>query len=128
MTKKNMKPRRIHHVQITVAAEDVPRAREFYCGLLGLEEIEKPLALKARGGFWMRLADQEIHVGVEEKQGMPLTKAHIAYEVADLGLWRAILSNAGVPIAISVPIPGYERFEFRDPFGNRVELIQPAKR
>jgi hypothetical protein len=23
-----------------------------------------------------------------------------------------------------VPIPGYERFEFRDPFGNRVEFIQ----
>jgi hypothetical protein len=24
-----------------------------------------------------------------------------------------------------VPIPGYDRFEFRDPFGNRVEFIRP---
>jgi len=23
-----------------------------------------------------------------------------------------------------VPIPHFERFEFRDPFGNRVEMIQ----
>jgi hypothetical protein len=24
----------------------------------------------------------------------------------------------------SVPLPGHDRFEFRDPFGNRVEFIQ----
>jgi hypothetical protein len=26
-----------------------------------------------------------------------------------------------------VPIPGSERFEFRDPFGNRVELIERSR-
>ena len=25
----------------------------------------------------------------------------------------------------SVPIEGFERFEFRDPFGNRCEIIEP---
>jgi hypothetical protein len=30
----------------------------------------------------------------------------------------------GIEIGDSVPIPGYARFEIRDPFGNRVEFIQ----
>jgi hypothetical protein len=29
-----------------------------------------------------------------------------------------------IDIIEGVPIPGFERFEFRDPFGNRVEMIQ----
>jgi hypothetical protein len=36
------------------------------------------------------------------------------------------LLAAGAQILESVPIPGYRRFEFRDPFGNRVEFIQPV--
>jgi catechol 2,3-dioxygenase-like lactoylglutathione lyase family enzyme len=113
---------RIHHVQITVVPEDTDRARHFYCNLLGLTEVEKPEALKPRGGFWMQLGDQQIHVGVEPKEGQ--TKAHVAYQVDDLAAWRAKLRAAGVEIGTSVAIPGFERFEFRDPFGNRVEFIQ----
>ena len=48
----------------------------------------------------------------------------MAYAVTDLAGWRARLTEAGVEILDGVPIPGYERFEFRDPFGNRFELIQ----
>jgi hypothetical protein len=33
---------------------------------------------------------------------------------------------SGFEIGDAVPLPGFERFEFRDPFGNRVELIQPV--
>jgi len=36
-----------------------------------------------------------------------------------------LLKEHGIEILDSVPIPGYERFEFRDPFGNRVECIKP---
>jgi catechol 2,3-dioxygenase-like lactoylglutathione lyase family enzyme len=115
---------RIHHVQITVAPEDTERARDFYCTVLGLTEVEKPDALKPRGGFWLQLGNQQIHVGVEPKDGE--TKAHVAYQVDDLAAWRAKLTAAGIEIGTSVPIPGFDRFEFRDPFGNRVELIQPA--
>ena len=121
-----MKPIRIHHVQITVAPDEVEQARAFYCDVLGLEEVEKPEALKPRGGFWLALADQQIHVGVEDRQGQKPTKAHIAYQVDDLSAWRQRLEAAGISIGESVPIPGFARFEFRDPFGNRVELIQPT--
>jgi catechol 2,3-dioxygenase-like lactoylglutathione lyase family enzyme len=115
----------IHHVQITIPTGAEEQARSFYCGLLGLAEIPKPAALQGRGGFWLQVGDREVHVGVEEGVERQATKAHIAYAVSDLASWRARLSAAGVKLLDSTPIPGYERVELRDPFGNRVELIQP---
>jgi hypothetical protein len=44
--------------------------------------------------------------------------------VDDLEQWREKLSAAGCSIQDGIPIPGMERFEFRDPFGNRVEFLQ----
>jgi catechol 2,3-dioxygenase-like lactoylglutathione lyase family enzyme len=38
----------IDHVQITVPASAVADARAFYCGLLGLQEVEKPVLLQER--------------------------------------------------------------------------------
>lgn len=105
---------------------DVEEARSFYCGLLGLAEIDKPQSLAARGGFWVRIGDQQLHIGVEDGVDRAATKAHVAYEVDDLDAWRRRLAAAGVEIGQSVPIPGYDRFEFRDPFGNRVEFITPT--
>jgi hypothetical protein len=52
------------------------------------------------------------------------TKAHLAYEVTGLDLWRYRLAEEGIEVFESVSISGYERFEFRDPFGNRVEMIE----
>jgi catechol 2,3-dioxygenase-like lactoylglutathione lyase family enzyme len=114
----------IDHVQITVPANAVADARAFYCGLLGLREVEKPAALQERGGFWLQAGDRQVHVGTEEGVERHITKAHVAYAVTDLASWRARLAAAGVEILDGIPIPGYARFEFRDPFGNRVELIE----
>ncbi|MDX1995796.1 MAG: VOC family protein [bacterium] len=119
--------RRVNHVQITLpkGAEDAGRA--FYCGVLGLREIPKPEALQGRGGFWLEVGDTPVHVGTEDGFDRRSTKAHIAYEVANAAYWLEKLRQVdGVEIADSIPIPGYERFEFRDPFGNRVEIIQPT--
>lgn len=117
---------RVHHVQITVAADDVPAARRFYCEVMGLAEVEKPDSLKGRGGFWMQLGDVQVHVGTEAGVDRAATKAHVAYAVDDVAAWRGVLERAGVKILESVAIPGFERFEFRDPFGNRVEMIAPV--
>ena len=116
----------IDHVQITVPTHAVAEARAFYCGLLGLREVEKPVALQGRGGFWLQVGDRQVHVGTEEGVERHTTKAHVAYAVTDLAGWRAGLAAAGVTILDWIPIPGCARFEFRDPFGNRVELIGPA--
>jgi catechol 2,3-dioxygenase-like lactoylglutathione lyase family enzyme len=114
----------IDHVQITVPRGQEPAARDFYCGVLGLAEIEKPEALKPRGGFWLQVGDRELHVGTEEGVDRRATKAHVAFAVDDLAFWRMRLAAAGMVPEDGVPIPGCERFEFRDPFGNRLELIQ----
>jgi catechol 2,3-dioxygenase-like lactoylglutathione lyase family enzyme len=114
----------IHHVQITVPKGEERAARKFYCGLLQLPEVEKPDVLRARGGFWLAAGDRNVHVGTEESVNRNVTKAHIAYAVDDIAAWRIRLSAAGVQVEEGIPIPGYSRFEFRDPFGNRVEMIQ----
>lgn len=115
----------IHHVQITVAAADVEAARDFYCGVLSLLEVAKPESLAGRGGFWLQVGDRQLHVGVEEGVDRQRTKAHVAYQVSDLAAWRERLTAAGIPALASVAIPGFDRFECRDPFGNRLEFIQP---
>jgi catechol 2,3-dioxygenase-like lactoylglutathione lyase family enzyme len=116
----------IHHVQITVPEGQERAAREFYCGVMGLREVEKPQSLKGRGGLWLAVGDLQVHVGVEGGVERARTKAHVAYQVTDLAKWRDRLERAKVAILDSAPIPGYRRFVFRDPFGNRVELIQPV--
>ena len=113
----------LHHAQITIPRGQEAQARAFYCDLLGLHEIEKPDSLKGRGGFWVMVGDQQLHIGVEDGVTRSQTKAHLAYQVADLAGWQAYLLANGVSIGDSIPIPGYARFEFRDPFGNRVEFI-----
>jgi catechol 2,3-dioxygenase-like lactoylglutathione lyase family enzyme len=115
---------RIHHVQITVPTRSETDARAFYLGVLGLHEIAKPTALKARGGFWCELAGQELHVSLEDGPDRHASKAHLAYQVTDLEHWRQRLHAAGCVLLESIPIPGYARFETRDPFGNRFELIE----
>lgn len=115
----------IHHIQITVAPDQVEAARQFYCGVLGLPEIPKPVSLQARGGFWVMAGSRQVHIGIEDGVNRQATKAHIAYHVQGLGEWQQHLEAQGISIGDSVPIPGYDRFEFRDPFGNRIEFIQP---
>ena len=117
-------PLRVHHVQITVPRGAEDDARAFYCGVLGLRELPKADALVARGGFWMECGDAQVHVGIEDGVERAATKAHVAYEVADLEAIRATLIEAGIKPIEGVPIPGMTRFEIRDPFGNRVELLQ----
>jgi catechol 2,3-dioxygenase-like lactoylglutathione lyase family enzyme len=116
----------IDHVQITIPVGQEQIARAFYCGVLGLTEIEKPDSLKGRGGLWVDVGGLALHIGTEDGVDRTLTKAHVAYRVHDIAEWRARLEGAGCIILESVPIAGYDRFETRDPFGNRMEFI--AKR
>ena len=115
----------IHHVQITISPTDEAAARAFYIDLLGLAEVEKPDSLKGRGGFWIQAGGRQLHVGVEDGVDRRRTKAHVAYQVNDLNAWRERLTAASIAPLESVPIPGFDRFECRDPFGNRLEFIQP---
>lgn len=114
----------LHHAQITIPKGEEEAGRDFYCNVLGLQEIEKPDSLKGRGGFWLQVGEKEVHVGTEDGFDRLTTKAHLAYQVTDINYWRKKLVVNHIEIFESVPIPNVARFEFRDPFGNRVEIIQ----
>ena len=115
--------RGVDHVQITIPVGTEDEARGFYLGVLGLIETPKPDALSGRGGLWCKAGNFQVHIGTEDGFDRLTTKAHIAYAVDDIEHWRDRLEAAGCQILASVPLPGYERFETRDPFGNRIELI-----
>jgi len=115
---------KVQHAQITIPVGAEDDAREFYCEFLGLNEAVKPESLQGRGGFWLEIAAFQVHVGMEDDFDRTKTKAHIAYEVENLDGWRENLSARGVKILEGVEIPHFRRFEFRDPFGNRIEFLE----
>ena len=114
----------VHHVQVSIPIGAESAAREFYCGILGFSEIPKPESLAGRGGFWLAMGEMQIHFGAEDGIDRAASKAHVAYLVSDLASWRQKLALAGCEIINGIPIPNYQRFEFRDPFGNRVEFLE----
>jgi catechol 2,3-dioxygenase-like lactoylglutathione lyase family enzyme len=122
----------LHHVQVACPAGGEDDARRFYADGLGLTEVEKPAALRGRGGAWFRAYDAlgavaaELHVGVEEPF-VAARKAHPAFVVDDLERIAASISAAGAEVDWSErhTFAGFERFHARDPHGNRVEVLQP---
>lgn len=117
----------VHHIQITIPEGEEEKAKDYYCRTLGLLEISKPASLQGRGGFWIQVGDRAVHIGTENGVDRTLTKAHVAYEVDDIRAMKKLLTDAGIKVLDAVPIPGYDRFEFRDPFGNRVECIKELR-
>jgi catechol 2,3-dioxygenase-like lactoylglutathione lyase family enzyme len=112
----------IDHVQLAAPPGCEPEARRFFSGLLGLEELEKPDPLGARGGVWFRVGAQQLHVGVEQEFA-PARKAHPAFAVAGYDALVARLRAAGVAVADDASIPGVRRCYVADPWENRIELV-----
>jgi catechol 2,3-dioxygenase-like lactoylglutathione lyase family enzyme len=115
----------LDHVQVVAPRSPgvEAEARAFYGGLLGLNEIEKPDALKPKGGVWFSLGRGELHVGLED-DFRPARKAHPAFVVDDLDGMRILLETAGYETFGGEEIPGVRRFHVNDPFGNRIELVE----
>jgi catechol 2,3-dioxygenase-like lactoylglutathione lyase family enzyme len=119
----------IDHVQIAAPPGCEPEARRFYGGLLGLTALTKPEELRARGGVWFELGAQQLHIGVEEGFA-PARKAHPALAVGRGTLERLALrlEEGGCPVSWDESIPGVRRFYTEDPWGNRIELLEPGDR
>ena len=104
-------------------ADGEDRARAFYAGVLGLEEIEKPAELAKRGGCWFRRGELEIHLGIEEPF-TPARKAHPGIAVEDLNELQGRLKAEGYEATPDALLPGFRRIYTSDPFGNRIELLE----
>jgi catechol 2,3-dioxygenase-like lactoylglutathione lyase family enzyme len=120
----------IDHIQIAMPAGQEAKARAFYGDLLGLKEIPKPPELASRGGVWFEATDPgpgglKVHLGVEH-EFHPARKAHPGFLVKDLPGLAAKIIQAGYETASDVPLQGYHRLHIFDPFGNRIELLEPV--
>ena len=113
----------IDHVQLAAPEGCEEDARRFFGDALGLEEIEKPVPLRARGGVWFRVGTQQLHVGVEADFA-PARKAHPAFAVTAYDELQARLREAGVELAEDDSLPGVRRCYVLDPWGNRLELVE----
>lgn len=115
----------LHHVQLAIPAGGEERCRAFYRDVLGMRELEKPAVLAARGGCWFRGGGFEVHLGVEEPFA-PARKAHPGLLVTGLRAVAGALDHAGYPVTWNADFPGHDRFYSADPFGNRLEFLEPT--
>ena len=111
------------HVQLAIPVGEEDRAREFFLGLLGLQEVPKPPAMAKRGGAWFAGPGFQIHIG-GEADFRPARKAHPALVVSNLAACRARFEEAGYPTRDADKVPGVERFHVDDPFGNLLEFLE----
>ena len=114
----------LHHVQLAIPPGGEEACRGFWGGVLGMAELEKPPVLAARGGCWFRGGALEVHLGVEEPFA-PARKAHPGVLVTGLRALAEHLADAGHEVRWDDDFPGHDRFYSEDPFGNRLEFLEP---
>jgi catechol 2,3-dioxygenase-like lactoylglutathione lyase family enzyme len=114
----------IDHVQLAMPAGQEPDAVAFYEGLLGLPQQQKPPHLAVRGGCWFGEGAVRIHLGVEQ-DFRPARKAHPALLVEDLDDLASRLTAAGHEVREEGGLDGFRQRYVDDPFGNRIELLEP---
>jgi catechol 2,3-dioxygenase-like lactoylglutathione lyase family enzyme len=114
----------IHHVQLAMPKGAEEDAVAFYQAILGIPQVPKPPDLADRGGCWFESARVKVHLGVDE-HFLAARKAHPALLVDDLAHLADALAAAGYALNRDDPLEGYDRVYVDDPFGNRIELLQP---
>ncbi len=118
---------RLSHVNLAIRDEQA--SRDFYVGLLGLEEVWR--MPQPQPGLWLQIGDRQIHLlkPVDDAELPPqrvLDKTpmapHIAFSVENVSNVAARLQAAGVNIVFSEFMEG-QAF-FTDPSGNILEIIE----
>ena len=115
----------IDHVQLAMPAGEEERARTFYRDTLGLPERPKPSYLAARGGAWFEADGVKVHLGVDINF-VAAKKAHAAFIVRDLPALIERCEKEGYEVVGDEPLEGYSRVYVLDPFGNRLEFLEPS--
>ena len=116
----------LDHVQLAMPVGREDEARAFYQETLGIPEVDKPPHLAARGGCWFERGALKVHLGVE-RDFVAARKADPAFVVDGLCELVARLDRAGYRVSEDQPLEGYDRIYVDDPFGNRIELMEPTR-
>jgi catechol 2,3-dioxygenase-like lactoylglutathione lyase family enzyme len=117
--------RGLDHILLAMPKGQEAKARAFYTSLLGIPEVTKPANLAARGGCWFESGQVKVHLGIDP-HFVPARKAHPAFVVEGLTELIEILQQAGCKLTDDQPLDGYNRKFVDDPFGNRIELMEPV--
>lgn len=113
----------LDHIQIAMPQGEEDKVRQYYCDVLGFEEIPKPTPLIERGGVWFLLPDKtQVHYGIKP-DFIPETKAHPAFLCSDLDGLAQKLEEADYPIKWDTALAPRRRFYSVDPVGNRLEFL-----
>ncbi len=115
---------RLDHVQLAMPAGREGEAIAFYEGLLDIAHVPKPEHLARRGGCWFEDGQVKVHLGVDP-DFRPARKAHPALIVDDVRTLARTVADAGFEVIDDEPLEGFDRVYVSDPFGNRLELMQP---
>jgi catechol 2,3-dioxygenase-like lactoylglutathione lyase family enzyme len=109
---------------VAIPPQREEEARHFYGELLGLSELQKPETLRDRGGLWFDAGNVQLHLGVD-RDFRPAAKVHVAIAVEEIETVRERLADAGFSPIPDTSLPGFDRSYVDDPFGNRVEILEP---
>jgi catechol 2,3-dioxygenase-like lactoylglutathione lyase family enzyme len=115
----------IEHIQLAMPAGQEDTARGFYSGLLEIPEVPKPADLAKRGGVWFESGQVKVHLGVDP-DFRPARKAHPGLLVRNLRELVRRLRVAGIEVVEAEPLSGWDHVYIADPFGNRIELMEPS--
>jgi catechol 2,3-dioxygenase-like lactoylglutathione lyase family enzyme len=115
--------KKIDHVQLAGPKGCEEAAREFFSGILGLTEVEKPEELKKRGGVWFEFGTFQLHIGIEDPF-LPAKKAHPALIVENIEGLKSHLKEQEIAFTEDDNLTGASRIHVFDPFGNRLEFIE----
>lgn len=123
-----LKAKRINHITLSVPAGEHDKVREFYGGMLGLEEVPRPEALNAVYDLiWYKFLDILFHIDFTPPWTKPAENRHVAIEIEGLSALRSYLESKQAAIREAVVMPDRDRFYLLDPFGNYFELMEMKK-
>jgi catechol 2,3-dioxygenase-like lactoylglutathione lyase family enzyme len=110
---------------VAVEVNDMKEALEFYTSILGLEEMQTPEEVKAKGVRWLRLpGNQALHIVETKDSTMPGT-AHLAIIVEEVESWEKYLNDHNIEThPPKFDLYNAKRIFFRDPSGNRIEFVK----
>jgi catechol 2,3-dioxygenase-like lactoylglutathione lyase family enzyme len=117
---------RLDHVQVAIPVGSEDRARQFYSGILGFAEVEKPAEMAGRNSIWFVGGQVNLHLGLEP-DFHPAKRAHPALVVQGLDEILLSCEHAGLITKQDTSFNGFRRFHVFDPFGNRLELMERTK-
>jgi catechol 2,3-dioxygenase-like lactoylglutathione lyase family enzyme len=125
--------KQISHVSVTVT--DVAKAREFYTGLLGLQEIARP-AFDFPGIWYSLGGDLQLHIILNDQLVRPAVERekiqarypHFALWTDDADETAHRIEQLGLSCRDVVSGPtGLRQVFVKDPDGNMVEFLGPSK-